>query len=317
MSHPLTALLESVEVLEPRQEGRLQVFGLRWAGRPGPDYKLLDDALADGTAEVQEISEGGSVPTLKLVNKGDTLVFILAGEHLAGAKQNRVLNADVLAPARHDLPIPVSCVEAHRWHYHTQSFGSTHTMSHSGLRRAMHKQTSDSYRARGTPTSDQGAVWREVDRKLASMGSRSPSAALHKAYEDHAEHLAALEARLPAPEGCAGAAFALDGKLIGADLFDRPETLARLWSKLVRASGLDALEAAPPPETSPAAATAEDVRAWLRAGSQARAEAFPSPGVGQDVRLESAALMGSGLVLEEHAFHVSIFPPEPAPASAT
>ena len=37
------------------------------------------------------------------------------GEQLAGGKQNRVLNASILVPAKSELPIPVTCVERGRW----------------------------------------------------------------------------------------------------------------------------------------------------------------------------------------------------------
>jgi hypothetical protein len=41
---------------------------------------------------------------------------LLDGEELIGAKQNRALNLTILAPAKQVIVIPVSCVEAGRWH---------------------------------------------------------------------------------------------------------------------------------------------------------------------------------------------------------
>ena len=41
---------------------------------------------------ITEVSEGGSVPELRVVNKGDARILVLDGEELRGAKQNRVLN---------------------------------------------------------------------------------------------------------------------------------------------------------------------------------------------------------------------------------
>ena len=41
---------------------------------------------------------------------------ILAGEELVGAKQNRIVNATFLVAGQVSIEVPVSCVEAGRWH---------------------------------------------------------------------------------------------------------------------------------------------------------------------------------------------------------
>lgn len=46
-----------------------------------------------------EVSEAGSVPSLRVVNKGERAVFLLDSEELVGAKQNRILNTSVLIAA--------------------------------------------------------------------------------------------------------------------------------------------------------------------------------------------------------------------------
>src|SRR3954466_641475 len=84
--------LQTLEVAEAHAAGGLQVFGLRWHHDKDLTYSTLDDALAAETLEVTEVSDGGSVPTLKVINKADAMVFLMAGEQLVGAKQNRVLN---------------------------------------------------------------------------------------------------------------------------------------------------------------------------------------------------------------------------------
>ena len=125
MPSSLSERLQHVQVSEPTEAGGLQVFGLRWEQEGGLSYVTLDDGLASGLLEVTEVSSGGSVPTLKVTNKGDTMAFLMAGEQLAGGKQNRVLNASIMVGARTELPLPVSCVERGRWAYRSAQFGST------------------------------------------------------------------------------------------------------------------------------------------------------------------------------------------------
>ncbi len=78
------------------------------------DYLLLEDGIAQGKVRVTELHAGGSVPELRLENNADLPVLLVDGEELVGAKQNRVLNLTILAPAKHTTVIPVSCVEAGR-----------------------------------------------------------------------------------------------------------------------------------------------------------------------------------------------------------
>jgi hypothetical protein len=306
--------LTSAEIAGVRQAAALQVFGLRWPAGNGHDYVTLDEALQEQLLDVTEIDEGGRVPTIKIKNKSDRMVFLMAGEELVGGKQNRVLNASMMVPAKGEMPIPVTCVERGRWGYKSRKFGSASTSSHSHLRMMMSKQVSGSYKAVGAPHSDQGAVWDEVARKMHKMGSTSSSDALHDLFRDYAQKLDALIAHFPLPEGCNGAAFAISGKIVGADLFDKPSTLKKLWTKLVRGYAADALE---DPQEKSVPVEPERVAEWLKSARSAKQHWFDSPGIGKDVRIEGEHLIGATLVVDEHPIHLELFREEaPAPAAA-
>jgi hypothetical protein len=310
MSRPLNELLLTVQVLAPQNHAGLQAFGLRWPSESQLGYRTLDELMAAGALEVTEISEGGSVPTIRVTNKSDLMAFLMAGEQLVGAKQNRVLNVSLMVPPATALDVPVSCVEAGRWHRRSARFASGGSMTHGKLRKMMSKQTYLGYRSGGTPTSDQMAVWNEVARKLTAMGSASPSQAFDQVHKDHASPLNDLGSRLEAPEGCHGVLFAVAGRIEGADLFDQPATLAKLWTKLVRGYALDAMEMGES-ESQPIAT--EDASRWLQAAAGARTESYPSPGIGRDLRLEATALSGSALVIDEQAVHLELFAESPTP----
>lgn len=302
MTQSIRERLPQVRVGDPRESGGLQIFGLYWELPAGPDYRTLDEAVAAGSLEVCEVSTGGSVPQLKVVNKDDLAVFLMAGEHLQGGKQNRVLNASILIAGKSEVPIPVSCVERGRWAYRAGHFSGSGSSSHGALRKMMHSQVTHSYRSSGEARSDQGEVWREVDRKLTETGSHSDTAYLHKAYEDTEATLRPVLEQLVVPEGACGAVFAHGGKIVGLDLFDRPGTLTRLWAKLVRAYAIDARMA-----SGAAAVTAEQVRSWLGAAASAKLERFASAGLGDDVRLEGPTLIAACLSVEDRPVHVEAF----------
>jgi hypothetical protein len=304
MASQLAERMQTIEVTQPQEAGPLQVFGLRWQGEDGLLYVTLDEAIASKTLVVSEVSEGGSVPTLKVANRAEKMVFLMSGEQLVGAKQNRVLNASIMVPAQTELPIPVSCVEAGRWRYRSPMFASGGTMSHGALRKMMSKQAHEGLRTHGSPTSKQGEVWQEVGRKLGAVGSVSPSAELQQAYADHEYRVSDFLGKLQVPEGCHGVVFVLRGKIAGADIFDKPETLRKLWPKMLKSYALDALEAQ---EEQAKPIDAENVRRWLHTAGQAKSESFKSPGLGEDVRLEGAEVVGAGLVVEDHPVHVELF----------
>jgi hypothetical protein len=274
MSQRLSERLESVQIDEPCEAEGLQVFGLRWPLAAPLCYTTLDDGLAGGLLEI------------------------------SGGKQNRVLNASIMVAAHSELPLPVSCVERGRWAYRSAHFGSTGSSSHSKLRRLMHKHATVGYRSVGKPSSRQGEVWEEVDRKLSETGSHSPSEYLNKAYEDSEAVLQEVERQVSVPEGANGAVFAFAGRIVGFDLFDQPATLAKLWPKLVRAYGIDARAV----RSEPAKLVSRtDVETWLRGACHAKEEVFKSPGVGDDVRMESPQLVGAGLLVENSPVHVEVF----------
>src|SRR2546422_3226681 len=137
--------LGSAEVCGVRQAAGLQVFGLKWPSASGHDYLTLDEALEQQALEVTEVDAGGRVPTLKVANKSGRMVFLMAGEELVGGKQNRVLNASMMVPAKGDLPVPVTCVERGRWGYKSQRFSSGTTSSHGHLRMMMSRQRSEEH----------------------------------------------------------------------------------------------------------------------------------------------------------------------------
>ena len=296
--------LKRVVLSGHQQHGSVEVFHLRWPAGDGLDYATLDEALQSGEIEITEISEQGHVPKIKIVNRSARMVLLIAGEQVVGCKQNRVMNASMMVPAKSEMPIPVTCVESGRWGYRSPAFTSGDTLSHSSLRSMMSAQSLSSYKRSGVPISDQSAVWREVSRKIGAMKSYSESDSLQDVFHDYDAKLKDIMQALTAPTDCNGAVFVVGGRIAGADFFDKPETLRKLWPKLVKSCAIDALE---PSEQGPASPEPEAILSWLQSAAGATAEAFPSPGAGEDVRIEGENVLGASLVVEDHPVHMELF----------
>jgi hypothetical protein len=229
----------------------------------------------------------------------------------------------MMVGAKTELSVPVSCVEAGRWGYHSQKFASAGSSSYYSLRRKMASDALEGYRRSGSPMAKQGEVWAEIGRKLLRIGSRSRSSAMERAYVDHRTRLDRILSNVRVPDDCRGVAFAFGGQLAGVDLFDKATTLRKLLSKLIRAYALDALE-----ETQPSAPLDRaTVESWVHGAAGAFFECFRSPGLGDDVRIVSRDAVGASLVVDDCPVHVELYPgngdergqgaPRPTPPAGT
>ena len=112
-----------VTVGAPTRHLGLSVFPLKSkVHHATASYLVLDDALTTNQFRITEISEHGSVNQLLAINDTDSQVFLLDGEELVGAKQDRVLNLSIMLAPKSRTEIPVSCVEHGRWRIESDSF---------------------------------------------------------------------------------------------------------------------------------------------------------------------------------------------------
>ncbi len=269
-----------------------------------PYYLTLDEALSRGLAEVTEISELGSAPELRFFNAGHRPILLVEGEELVGAKQNRILNLSILAPAGRPIYIPVSCVEAGRWSRQSKTFRTASHAQYAAGRARKAAQVSHSLRERGTRSSDQTQLWSDIDAKMRRLKVASRTAAMDAMYESHAGRLNDFVNGTGAADGQVGALFAIDGKVVGLDLFDHAETLKKLLPKIVRGYALDAIDVDVPKTVSP---KFREVRSFLNDCAAAPAERFEADGEGEDLRLTGRNITGAALVADGRIVHLFAF----------
>jgi len=302
----LNELLETLAIGPAKTRAGLAMFPLLGPSLAEPDYLTLDEALAAG-ARVTEREHGPEVNRLRLENPTGRAVLLMDGEELIGAMQNRVLNTTILAPADRSLDLPVSCVEEGRWRARSAAFASSDRVHHARGRGVKMRDVGDSLsRGRGHG-SDQGAVWREVQVLFQSAAVASDTQAMSDVYESRRPTVDAHVADLEPVSGQTGAAFTVDGEIVGLDLFDCEATLRRLLPKLVRSYAVDTLSRSDGrADTAPDAASA-----FVAALARCSVETHPSPGEGEDHRLTGPGLVGSALLARGRVVHLGAFRPEP------
>jgi hypothetical protein len=262
---------------------------------PRAEYLTLEQAVPLGF-HVTEIDAAGSVPELLATNPLDKNVLLYDGEELLGAKQNRILNVTVLVAAASQTRIPVSCVEAGRWHAQSARFSPGGHAAYPELRRQKAQRLSAAPLDLGVA---QSAVWEEISAKASRMNVHSPTGAQDDIFTSQRDSLDSLRERFPLVPGQSGALFALDDSVC-VDYVSRPDAFAQLYPKLLHGYLLDAIERLD-------AKPAKTLAAFLDSVGSAPRSRRKSPGLGYDVRLAGEHVLGSGLDLDKELLQLCAF----------
>lgn len=296
----------SFQLGQPVEHRGIVVIALFPRRDPVARYLTLDEALPQGL-RITETSVTGSVPELALHNPLDENVLLYDGEELVGAKQNRILNVTVLAAAKTSLTIPVSCVEEGRWRDVSAAFAVAPHNAHPELRRRKAEALAARPLARGVA---QGEVWDSVRDKATRMHVNSPTQANADVFVRYQRDIRALEDAFHAQPGQSGAVLAL-GDSLCLDYVSRPDAFALLWPKLRAGYLLDALERL---DRRPSAE--ERIVHFVNDVAGAAVTRGPSVGLGEDVRLRGARVIGSGLALEGELLQLCAFTSDDSGARA-
>lgn len=274
-----------------------------------PFYLTLDQAISSESTEITEVSDQGSVPELRVINKGAKPVFILDGEELIGAKQNRIVNLSILVPAQASLTIPVSCVEAGRWRARSRVFSTAPRMQYAEGRARRMSQVTMALSAHGVRHSDQAEVWADIAAKSERMAALSATGAMEEIFVRHQAYADRCVNTLRPVEAQCGALFLIGGRVVGFDLFDRAVTLRQLLPKLVRSVAVDAIDPradAPVQSVSPTLLEKVAER-FLHLTCAAEVYEAPAVGLGRDLRISSAQISGAALATDGSLVHLSAF----------
>ncbi len=268
-------------------------------------YLSLDEALENRFIEITEVSEAGDVPNLKVKNQAEIAILILAGEELVGAKQNRIVNASFLIGGGRIVDIPVSCVEQGRWRYCSKEFSSVKRMGSPILRKGVHEDVLHSIGAGMGFRADQGRVWEEVAAKSARMSVRSETGAMSDIYESYEEQLRAYTEKFSQAENQKGILVSINDEIIGLEIFDSSDSLRKYFEKMIYSYALDAIDLAS--QRHSGWHHRPDAKMWLEELSELPLMMQPSLDLGQDVRIESNRVIGSGLLKEGQLLYLSVF----------
>ncbi|MEI7635748.1 MAG: DUF6569 family protein [Syntrophus sp. (in: bacteria)] len=297
---PVRLYLSGVKMLGEEKHGNLTIVPVVSSARDsGADVKTLDEALKSGSLSVTEASESGNVNRLHVVNKSKSFVFIMAGEILAGAKQDRILQSDVLIPPESGkVTVEAFCVEHGRWQYSSKGFYSMGQSANIGTRGAARQ-----YR-------DQSQVWQKVAETNKAMAATAPTGSLAKSFDspkyaaqkdEYKAKFKEITSRYPE---MTGAIVLIKGKVLAADLFSNHRIFQNLWEKLLDSYIMEAISA----EGIEVKSDFTSAVSFMEAARKATVKYVKTPGAGFNIDLASATITGSGVIKGDIPMHLDIFP---------
>ena len=193
------------------------------------NYVTLDQASNKGWLKIKEIGSG-QVNAVEIKNTGNQPVFAMTGEMITGAKQDRMLNQDVLLPPKSGwVRVPVYCVEHGRWVSVSSEFKSGELL------------VPNAVRSKAKIHESQAEVWDEIAASQDMLGIASGTGAVRANYENKAIEKKVSEyvekfGKMPnLSNSTIGVVVTIGNRIICFDLFANNSLLKKLWKKLKKA----------------------------------------------------------------------------------
>jgi hypothetical protein len=335
MGRTIEKYLKEMGIGEAQSFENMAVFPLTRPQNGGPEYITLREALERGVFKVTEASEGGSVPELRVENKGDVAVLLLDGEELAGAKQNRIINTAILVGPKTIIKIPVSCTEQGRWSYVSREFAESGHQMDCKLRSANMVAVHENLRVARSFSSDQHKVWDRVAEVARMAAVPTRTGAMKDVYDAKGAELDDYLKSFRVVDGQKGMLVFLDGKPVGFDYVSRSGAFGLLFPKLVKSYAMEAMLAAEtekrrergkkakaagqdPKEGQDAEKKGEakkgvngpsagEARSFLAAAAACDEQKNEPVGMGSYFRYAGPGMVGSALAVDEAVVHMAFF----------
>ena len=241
MTNVIEDNLESIELLDIQQYQNMTVIGLNTPNTRPPDLMPLDVGLSMGLVEITEVDENGSVGQLNVINNAVTPLLLMDGEEIKGAKQNRIINATIIIPAKSQQIIDVSCSESGRWNYNSQTFKHSYHMASSKVRRSKQESVNNSLRTSNQRISNQSQVWDDIESTQASLNIESSTHAqqdtfisLEKDIDDYLKHF-------PLQQKQNASIIIINNQVIGMELLYNADKYSQYHQRYMESYIIDAI----------------------------------------------------------------------------
>lgn len=284
-------------VLDYVQAENLRIYPLTYSGS-AETFMTLKTALAKDLIVVKEKNEG-DVNTVVIKNKSSSTIFVMAGEIIKGAKQDRMIENDLLIPPNSGwIEVAVYCTEHGRWHGESKEFAAADISA------------SPSIRANARKEKSQSEVWAKVaENQQDVMGGTSGTGAFahiydSKCYQDKRDTYYKKLKNLPSEySSMKGALVCVGSEILCVDLFGSHTILADLWPKLLESYIVEAMRG-----SDKGSVFLSEAKKFVDEFRKIDLEDIYTPGIGDLYEIGSYDGKGSTLVYKGALVHTDLFP---------
>ena len=295
----------NTKILSTQQKDNLAV--VQFSTIPNNTLPIVTStfALKNNLIEVKEVSEGGSVNELLVLNHSGKFVFLMDGDILDGAKQNRVMNTSVLLAPQSKTKIPVSCVESGRWDYKSKNFQPTDYVAPVNLRANKSMKVACSLNLKQGHKSDQREVWDNVSEYSRSLGVTSDSSNLSDVFDgSQNSYQKFIDSFTHHPEAN-GVIFFVNKKPLALDVFNRTDIMNEYFSKLLKGVAMDVYGMKSEAGEMTEAEASFKALDFMDALELLERKAHPGVGLGTENRFNSETVSGFELNYNQELVHLT------------
>ena len=233
-------LKDHAEILNVQNHRDITVAQIKYNTSLLDSIISLHEAFEKKLIVVKELEGNEQVNTINLENLSDSYIFILDGDILKGAKQNRVVNTSVLVAPKAKILLPVSCVEEGRWDNRSSRFRPSDEVAHRSIRYEKANFISESKKMnRADFAADQSSVWDEVENVSYSIEYCSPTKSHSDLFENFTNEFDDIIKEFTLKPQANGLVIFVGDQMVACDIFNNNKLYSDYFKKIIKTSAID------------------------------------------------------------------------------
>jgi len=288
----LNKFINTLSLGEPFYEGNVLFVPIKGKGGNG-HFSLLNESMKSGEVKISEV---GNVDTVSLNYSGNNPLFVMDGEEIIGARQNRVFNTSFITNRVEEIPVPVSCVEEGRYQG-KKNFIPSEVIAYPELRSIIASSTTKNLETTRSFKANQSSIWESVKKTLNILKTTSQTLSMHDGYEDKKEM---FFSEFKPDKDTIGLIAYTGKKPLGVDIFGSHSLFKKLSTRIISSYLLGAYGVRGKfSKPDGFFGKLREITEW---------KSFDGVGEGKELRYIGEKVVAKASVFKDKPAHISMFP---------